>query len=96
MFSKMAMQHTRQAPRRDIHMHFSLASARSHTITASSKASATAATRNPPPHPDPYKTHASPNGLLSFLSLLGAFRLNVIKRNQANRVCTRGEYGAML
>ena len=53
MFSKMTMQHTRQAPGRDIHMHFSLASARSHTITASSKASATAATRNnPPPHPD--------------------------------------------
>ena len=56
MFSKMAMQHTRQAPGRDIHRHFSLAPARSHTITASSKASATAATRNPPPHPDPYKT----------------------------------------
>ena len=52
----MAMQHTRQAPGRDIHRHFSLAPARSHTITASSKASATAATRNPPPHPDPYKT----------------------------------------
>ena len=52
----MAMQHTRQAPGRDIHKHFSLAPARSHTITASSKASATAATRNPPPHPDPYKT----------------------------------------
>ena len=51
----MAMQHTRQAPGRDIHKHFSLAPARSHTITASSKASATA-TRNPPPHPDPYKT----------------------------------------
>ena len=56
MFSKKAMQHTRQAPGRDIHKHFSLAPARSHTITASSKASATAATRNPPPHPDPYKT----------------------------------------
>ena len=56
MFSKMAMQHTRQAPGRDIHKHFSLAPARSHTITASSKASATAATRKPPPHPDPYKT----------------------------------------
>ena len=55
MFSKKAMQHTRQAPGRDIHKHFSLAPARSHTITASSKASATA-TRNPPPHPDPYKT----------------------------------------
>ena len=52
----MAMQHTRQAPGRDIHKHFSLAPARSHTITASSKASATAATRKPPPHPDPYKT----------------------------------------
>ena len=50
MFSKMAMQHKRQAPGRDIHRHFSLAPARSHTITASSKASATA-TRNPPPHP---------------------------------------------
>ena len=56
MFSKKAMQHTRQAPGRDIHKHFSLAPARSHTITASNKASATAATRNPPPHPDPYKT----------------------------------------
>ena len=56
MFSKKAMQHTRQAPGRDIHKHFSLAPARSHTITASSKASAIAATRNPPPHPDPYKT----------------------------------------
>ena len=55
MFSKMAMQHTRQAPGRDdIHRHFSLVPARSHTITASSKASATA-TRSPPPHPDPYK-----------------------------------------
>ena len=51
----MAMQHKRQAPGRDIHKHFSLAPARSHTITASSKASATA-TRNPPPHPGPYKT----------------------------------------
>ena len=49
------MQHKRQAPGRDIHRHFSLAPARSHTITASSKASATA-TRNPPPHPVPYKT----------------------------------------
>ena len=56
MFSKMAMQYMRQAPGRDIHRHFSLAPARSHTITASNKASATAATRNPPPHPDPYKT----------------------------------------
>ena len=56
MFSKKAMQHTRQAPGRDIHKHFSLAPARSHTITASNKASATAATRNPPPLPDPYKT----------------------------------------
>ena len=56
MFSKKAMQHTRQAPGRDIHKHFSLAPARSHTITASNKASAIAATRNPPPHPDPYKT----------------------------------------
>ena len=56
MFSKKAMQHTRQAPGRDIHKHFSLAPARSHTITASIKASATAATRKPPPHPDPYKT----------------------------------------
>ena len=56
MFSKRAMQHTRQAPGRDIHKHFSLAPARSHTITASNKASATAATRNPPPLPDPYKT----------------------------------------
>ena len=55
MFSKMAMQHMRQAPGRDIHKHFSLAPARSHTITASNKASATA-TRNPPPHPVPYKT----------------------------------------
>ena len=35
---------------------FSLAPARSRTIIASSKASASAATRNPPPHPDPYKT----------------------------------------
>ena len=52
----MAMQHMRQALGRDLHRHFSLAPARSHTITASSKASATAATRNPPPHPDPYKT----------------------------------------
>ena len=55
MFSKMAMQHTRQAPGRDIHKHSSLVPARSHTITASSKASATA-THSPPPHPDPYKT----------------------------------------
>ena len=32
MFSKMAMQHKRQAPGRDIHRHFSsLAPARSHT-----------------------------------------------------------------
>ena len=52
--SKMTMQHMRQALGRDLHRHFSLAPARSHTITASSKASATA-TRNPPPHPDPYK-----------------------------------------
>ena len=51
----MAMQHKRQAPGRDVRKHFSLAPARSHTITASSKASATA-TRNPPPHPVPYKT----------------------------------------
>ena len=50
------MLHNRQAPGRDFHKHFSLAPARSDTITASSKASATAATRNPPPHPDPYKT----------------------------------------
>ena len=50
------MQHTRQAPGRDIHKHFSLAPTRSHKITASNKASATAATRNPPPLPDPYKT----------------------------------------
>ena len=56
MFSKRAMQHTRQAPGRDFHKHFSLAPARSHTITASNKASATATTRNPPPHPNPYKT----------------------------------------
>ena len=40
MFSKKAMQHTRQAPGRDIHKHFSLAPARGHTMTASSKASA--------------------------------------------------------
>ena len=33
-FSKMAMQHKRQAPGRDIHRHFSLAPARSHTIWA--------------------------------------------------------------
>ena len=39
MFSKMAMQHKRQAPGRDIHMHFSLAPARSHTITAESHVS---------------------------------------------------------
>ena len=52
----ISMQHKRQAPGRDIHKHFSLAPARSHTITASNKASAIAATRNPPPHPDPYKT----------------------------------------
>ena len=51
----MAMQHKRQAPGRDIHKRFSLAPARSRTITASSKASATA-TCNPPPHPVPYKT----------------------------------------
>ena len=50
------MLHNRQAPGRDFHKHFSLAPARSDTITASSTASATAATRNPPPHPDPYKT----------------------------------------
>ena len=50
----MAMLHNRQAPGRDFHKHFSLAPARSDTITAISKASATAATRNPPPHPDPY------------------------------------------
>ena len=50
------MLHNRQAPGRDFHQHFSLAPARSDTITASSKTSATAATRNPPPHPDPYKT----------------------------------------
>ena len=90
------MRPSLKAPAFSFLNYFSLAPARSRTITASSKASATAATRNPPPHPDPYETHASPNGLLSFLSLLGAFRLNVIKRNQANRVCTRGEYGAML
>ena len=29
--------------------------------------------------------HLAEHGLLSFLSLLGAFQLNVIKRNQANR-----------
>ena len=50
------MLHNRQAPGRDFHKHFSLAPARSDTITASSKTSSTAATRNPPPHPDPYKT----------------------------------------
>ena len=40
MFSKMAMQHKRQAPGRDIHRHFSRAPARGHTMTASNKASA--------------------------------------------------------
>jgi hypothetical protein len=41
MRRKMAMLHRRQAPGRDIHKHFNLAPARSHTITANSKASAT-------------------------------------------------------
>ena len=39
------MLHKRQAPGRDIHKHFSLAPARSHTMTASNRASASRQTQ---------------------------------------------------
>ena len=45
------MLHRRQAPGRDIHKHFSLAPARSHTTTANSKASATKQTAQQPQPP---------------------------------------------
>ena len=53
MFSKMAMQHTRQAPGGDIHRHFSLAPARSHTYNNSEQQQGKRYSSNPQPAPAP-------------------------------------------